>query len=92
LSVTPSLAPINEWELIFRLGLAVICGAIIGLEREIKDKPAGLRTNVLVSFGTALFVLVQDGRNNASVNNRQNPYQILLLPFAFCLLTSAKRH
>jgi hypothetical protein len=29
---------------------------------------------------------VQDGRNNASVNNRQNPYQILLLPFAFCLL------
>jgi hypothetical protein len=34
-------------------------------------------------YDRALVTLVQDGRNNASVNNRQNPYQILLLPFAF---------
>jgi putative Mg2+ transporter-C (MgtC) family protein len=69
LSVTPSLAPINEGELIFRLSLAVVCGAIIGLEREIKNKPAGLRTNVLVSFGTALFILVTIQTGAAQVNS-----------------------
>lgn len=69
MSVTPSLAPINERELLFRLGLAIICGAIIGLEREIKDKPAGLRTNVLVSFGTALFILVTIQTGAAQVNS-----------------------
>ena len=58
MSVTPCLAPINDWALLFRLGLAALCGAIVGLEREVKHKPAGLRTNILVSFGTALFVLV----------------------------------
>ena len=33
-------------------------GAIIGLERETKSKPAGLRTNILVCFGCALAVLI----------------------------------
>ena len=33
-------------------------GAVIGLERQITHKPAGLRTHMLVSFGAALFVLI----------------------------------
>ncbi|AUB41423.1 mgtC, putative Mg2+ transporter-C [Nostoc flagelliforme CCNUN1] len=33
-------------------------GAIIGLERQIKRKPAGLRTHMLVSFGSAVFTLI----------------------------------
>jgi len=41
-----------------RLIAALVLGAAIGLEREIKGKPAGLRTHVLVSAGAALFVLV----------------------------------
>lgn len=52
------LAPLNWQQLAFRLGIALIAGAIIGIERELKDKPAGLRTHMLVSFGSALFVLV----------------------------------
>lgn len=49
----------NDWLLIIlRLGIALLVGGIIGLEREIKDKPAGLRTFMLVSFGAALFVLI----------------------------------
>lgn len=49
----------NDWlTIIFRLCLALLVGAIIGWEREIRHKPAGFRTNVLVSFGSALFVLV----------------------------------
>lgn len=41
-----------------RLILSLIVGAIIGLERQLKHKPAGLRTHMLVSFGSAMFVLV----------------------------------
>ena len=38
-----------------RLFLAVVCGTIIGLEREVRDKAAGLRTHVLVCIGACLF-------------------------------------
>ena len=38
-----------------RLFLAAVCGAIIGLEREIRDKAAGLRTHILVCIGACLF-------------------------------------
>lgn len=49
----------NDWSLIFfRLCLALVVGAIIGLDRQLSHKPAGLRTHMLVSFGSALFVLI----------------------------------
>jgi len=49
----------NDWlEIVFRLGWALLFGALIGTERELRNKPAGLRTNMLVSLGAALFVLV----------------------------------
>ena len=41
-----------------RLGLALAAGAVVGLDRELKKKPAGLRTHALVSIGSALVVLV----------------------------------
>ena len=52
------LAPIDWSEIIFRLGFASLFGAIIGWDRESKDKPAGLRTHMLVSLGSALFTLI----------------------------------
>lgn len=55
---TYSFAPIGWQGISLRLGIALVVGAIIGLERETKQKPAGLRTNMLVSFGSALIVLV----------------------------------
>ena len=45
-------------EPILRLALAMILGALVGLEREITHKPAGLRTHMLVSLGSCLFTLV----------------------------------
>jgi putative Mg2+ transporter-C (MgtC) family protein len=51
-------APINLAQLSLRLACALLAGAIIGWERETKGKPAGFRTNLLVSFGAALFVLI----------------------------------
>ena len=41
-----------------RLIVAALCGASLGLEREYHQKPAGLRTNMLIAIGSALFTLV----------------------------------
>lgn len=43
-----------------RLLVASILGAAIGLERETKHKPAGLRTNMFICFGAAMFTLLSD--------------------------------
>jgi putative Mg2+ transporter-C (MgtC) family protein len=42
--------------LLFKLLLATILGGAIGMEREIAGKPAGLRTNILICLGAALFM------------------------------------
>jgi putative Mg2+ transporter-C (MgtC) family protein len=44
-----------------RLLLAAILGGVIGLEREFKHRPAGLRTNMFICFGAALFTLLSRG-------------------------------
>jgi putative Mg2+ transporter-C (MgtC) family protein len=41
-----------------KLILAMVCGGAIGFERELNRKPAGLRTNVLICFGAALYMIV----------------------------------
>jgi putative Mg2+ transporter-C (MgtC) family protein len=41
-----------------RLLLASALGGIIGLERQLRHKPAGLRTNILISSGAALFTVI----------------------------------
>ncbi len=44
--------------IILRLVLAMVLGSLIGLEREVHNRPAGFRTHILVSVGAALFTLV----------------------------------
>jgi putative Mg2+ transporter-C (MgtC) family protein len=39
-----------------RLGTAILCGGIIGLERQLRGKAAGIRTSILICLGTQLFV------------------------------------
>ena len=55
-------------ELALRLCAAVAAGAAIGIEREIRDKDAGLRTHTLVSLGAATFLLM-----SASYAESQDP-------------------
>ncbi|HTU43003.1 MAG TPA: MgtC/SapB family protein [Candidatus Aquilonibacter sp.] len=43
-----------------RLVLAAALGGIIGLDRELKHQPAGLRTNMFICFGSALFTVLSD--------------------------------
>ena len=48
-------------EMFLRLVVATLAGGFIGLEREVVHKPAGVRTHMLVSLGSALFVLITLG-------------------------------
>lgn len=50
--------PLSDLELTTRLALAALLGAVLGLEREWQRKPAGLRTNMLIAIGSALFTLM----------------------------------
>ncbi|MBN1391869.1 MAG: MgtC/SapB family protein [Sedimentisphaerales bacterium] len=43
---------------VFAILLAVFCGAILGFERQLKHKPAGLRTNILICLGAAVFTII----------------------------------
>jgi putative Mg2+ transporter-C (MgtC) family protein len=61
--------PSHPWvSLVLRLGLALFSGAVIGWDRQAADKPAGLRTHMLVSVGAAIFVLgaLEDSAESAS--------------------------
>jgi putative Mg2+ transporter-C (MgtC) family protein len=49
---------ITTTEIILRVAVSLILGFIIGLERESKKKPAGLRTNMLVALGSATFTIL----------------------------------
>ena len=45
-------------EILLRLVIAALAGGFVGLEREVVHKPAGVRTHMLVSLGSALFVIL----------------------------------
>jgi len=47
-----------ELEMVLRLIVAMTLGAIVGFERWHAGKPAGLRTNILISVGSALFTII----------------------------------
>ena len=53
-----SLPTLNWDEALLRLALAAVLGGLIGVERELREREAGLRTHLLVSVGSALFTIV----------------------------------
>jgi putative Mg2+ transporter-C (MgtC) family protein len=52
------LLPISWLAIIGRLLIAVVLAALIGFDREYSHKAAGLRTNMLVALGAALFIII----------------------------------
>jgi putative Mg2+ transporter-C (MgtC) family protein len=59
LQLASSVLPTLNWdEALLRLSLAAVLGGLIGIERELRDREAGLRTHLLVSLGSALFTIV----------------------------------
>lgn len=47
-----------QLRIFFQLFLALVLGGVVGLERELRKKEAGLRTHALVSLGAALFTII----------------------------------
>jgi putative Mg2+ transporter-C (MgtC) family protein len=56
-----------ENEVFFQLILAVVLGSLIGLERELKKKGAGIQTYSLVSLGSCLFSLIAFSLGNLKI-------------------------
>lgn len=54
---TWGLLELNEWTVVLRLFLAVLCSGVLGLERTRKRRPAGLRTYMLVCIGAAVSMM-----------------------------------
>ena len=51
---------VSNYEILFRLFLAAILGAVVGLEREVHGRPAGIRTYLLLCMGSALIMVVSE--------------------------------
>ncbi|NUU23908.1 MAG: MgtC/SapB family protein [Streptomycetaceae bacterium] len=58
MSLAATWAPGDEWQQLWEILLAFVLSSAIGVEREVRQKSAGLRTHALVGVGTALFVEV----------------------------------
>jgi putative Mg2+ transporter-C (MgtC) family protein len=66
--------------IIVEVGLAMLLGGLIGFEREMADKPAGFRTQMLVAGAAALLVGLGDSllvRFAASTNVQSDPIRIV---------------
>jgi len=58
LTMGTGLEPVNHLEFALRVLAALVFGSMIGLERQWRQRMAGLRTNALVATGTCLFILI----------------------------------
>jgi putative Mg2+ transporter-C (MgtC) family protein len=50
------------------VGTASLCGAVVGLERQVRGKPAGIRTSILICLGTAVFIRLGSTLPSAGVD------------------------
>jgi putative Mg2+ transporter-C (MgtC) family protein len=69
--------------ILFQIGISVVLGAVIGFEREMANKPAGLRTHMLVSGASAMlvslgYILIDDYANRVDDSfMRSDPIRIV---------------
>ena len=68
--IDPSILSVNEWtNLVVKLSLSLLVGSLIGLNRQSENKPAGLRTHMLVTLGSTIFVMTSFPNNQEQVNH-----------------------
>jgi putative Mg2+ transporter-C (MgtC) family protein len=53
-----TLPGVSEGDVLIRILIASVLGGVVGVERELRDQPAGFRTHILVALGACLFTLV----------------------------------
>lgn len=68
----PSQAGLSQLfsRMLARLLVAAVLGGLVGLERELKHRPAGLRTNMFICFGAAMFTVLSLQLGGASEGTR----------------------
>ncbi|MFL5472952.1 MAG: MgtC/SapB family protein [Gemmatimonadales bacterium] len=73
--MVPAFDPLDprSAEFWLRIGTSVLCGGIVGLERQLRGKPAGIRTSILICMGTQLFVSL----GSSFVGERVDPTRVL---------------
>lgn len=60
------------------VGISILCGFLIGLEREVRQKPAGLKTITLVTVGSAIFTFISKyGFTGSAVDSSRVASQIV---------------
>jgi putative Mg2+ transporter-C (MgtC) family protein len=79
----PLSGSLDAGEIALRLGLAVVAGALIGLDREIKKRPAGLQTHALVALGAALTLLVVAGAPSSGADALSRAVQGIITGIGF---------
>ena len=57
LTIFNGLRDVSVASIVLRMVLAVVCGGVIGVEREFKRRPAGFRTHILICIGAAMTTL-----------------------------------
>jgi len=50
------------------VGAALLCGCVVGLERQLRGKPVGIRTSALIVLGTYLFVAAADSLQGSAID------------------------
>jgi putative Mg2+ transporter-C (MgtC) family protein len=78
-----SLDPTDWSAILSRLGLAILVGGMVGLERQIDRKPAGLRTHMLVSLGSALFIMTGLQLGDRAIDNASRIIQGVVAGIGF---------
>lgn len=72
-----SATTLHTLETLLRLVMAAMAGAAIGIDREIKHRPAGLRTHMLVALAAALFTIITLEIHSSSDGRNSDPIRII---------------
>ncbi len=70
------LDPMNL-EFWVRIGATILCGGIIGLERQLRGKPAGIRTSILICLGTQVFISLGGTFNTTATDSTRVLGQVI---------------
>jgi putative Mg2+ transporter-C (MgtC) family protein len=79
----PPMPNLDAIEVTLRLAVAVLAGAVLGINRDLSHKPAGLRTHALVSLGSATACLVVLSTPGADANGVSRVVQGLVTGVGF---------